>query len=231
MFVHSESSEEEDEETKAFRVMYLTNPNCFHQQLMELNYSDVIMRIYIYTKSNKLSPKLKKKYLAKLESESAKVVTVASSICFPEALFGASFDEIFSPSENEEESDEDKQTDYCIRKYVIDNNLIDKNDLNVELNPDNLDIAPDFICTDLVDDAFEELEDQFKSPFQFVEEKTKRQNRCMNRVIKNAKAVDFMSRLSVLSEVNLKDEFKAVERKNFIEFMSNLYKDMAKCQD
>lgn len=227
--LHSESSEEqyEDKETKEFKEMYLSNPNCFRQQLMELNYPDIVMKIYIYSNANKLSKKMRKKFLAKVDSESEKIVVIASSICFPEALFGIVFDEMFS--DTQEDEDDDKETDYCIRKYVVDNNLIDTNEFTVEINPDNLDIAPDFNCTDHVDDTFEELEDELKSSFFFSEVKSRRQNRCLQRVIKHAKVIDYMLSLGVMTELKISDEIRANERKKFIDFMSNLYRDMAKC--
>lgn len=230
MMQSDDSSEEQDDDTKVFKEMYLTNPACFHEQLMALNYPEVVMRTYVYVKSNKLTGKLRKKYLAAVEADNTKIIIIACSICFPEALFGTAFDEIFANStDDEDEPLDDKQTDYCIRKFVVDNNLIDSDVYSVELNPDNLDNVSELDCTEFVEDAFEELKDQLRNSFLTYSTQPKLQVRCMNRAIRKANSVNFMSRLSVLSELNLTDEAKAVEKNRFIGFMGDLYGELTKC--
>lgn len=229
MMSPDDSFEEVEGEVKTFKEMYSSNPGCFHEQLIALNYPEVIMRTYIYMKSNKLSSKLRKKYLSVVEADNTKKIVIASSICFPEALFGAVFDEIFAYSTDEDEPLDDKQTDYCIRKFVVDNNLIDSDMYTIVLNPDNLENVADLDCTEFVEDSFEELRDQLKISFLSDSVQPKSEIRCMNRAIRKANSVNVMSRLSVLSELNLKEEAKAVEKDRFVKFMGDLYGDLTKC--
>lgn len=229
MIQADDSSEEPDETTNDFREMYSTNPVCFHEQLKVLNYPELIMQTFIYTRSRKLSSKLKKQYLAALEADNIKKIVIASSNCFPEALFGAAFDKIFANTTEEDEPLDDKQTDYCIRKFVVDNNLIDTSIYTVELNPDKLENLSDLDCTEFVEDAFEELRDSLRNSFLTDNMQLKSKKRCMNRAIRKANSVSYMSRLSVLSELKLNDESKSVEKDQFIKFMGDLYGDLTKC--
>lgn len=223
-------SEEEDEETINFKEMYFSNPICFHEQLRSLNFVNVIMKTLIYTKSNKLRERQRKKFLANVHNENVKKILIASSICFPDKLFGSTFDEIFASPKDDNATLDDKLSDYCIRKYVIDNNLIDTSAHNVSLNPENLEIVPDFDCNDTLKTSFDDLITTLTSSF-VLEGRLQPESQifCMTKIIREKDATNFMSRLSVLNELNLSNEEKLVEKSKYIDFMAKLYVELAKC--
>ncbi|KAG5677368.1 hypothetical protein PVAND_007132 [Polypedilum vanderplanki] len=223
----SSEDEEKDEDLAQFKKLYAQDPTCVYDQLLSLNYPDVLMQIYIYKKSTKLSNRQKKKYLSALEDDTVKKLTIASTICFPDQFFGLMFDEIFSEDESEVQSLEDKQIEYCITKYVIENKLIDTTVYQVNENPHNIDT--NFDCTDHNEDLFEELEELIRDQIINETSQSRRQVRCMTRAIKNKNTAQYLAKYSVLSEITLNDEQKNKFRNEFVTFMKELYVLLIKC--
>lgn len=222
----TKSSSEESEETEEFRNVTSETADCFRQQLSAINYPEDAMKLFIYSKSSKLSKKQKKKLLTATESDILKKFQITMSICMSDAIFGEMFDDMMK-EESEDGDLEEKQNDYCIRKYVIDNGIIDPIEYTINLNPDNIEL--NFQCDVMVEDLFEIFEETVKEAFENESMKSRKQLRCLSRAIRNEDAVKYMVKISVLSEVSLSDEQTADLRTEFITNFQKLYLEMIKC--
>ncbi|XP_070497360.1 uncharacterized protein [Chironomus tepperi] len=220
------SSSEEGDDSKEVDQFFIDNAVCLREQFEAINFPEIMMKLFVYEKSVKTSKNQKKKLLAAANKELENKVQVAMAMCASEDVFGEMFDKIIAESE-EEDTLEEKQNDYCIRKYVADNEILDSNQFKFNLNPDNIEL--NFECKDRIDDMFESLEDVLKDAFE-VPNQSKKQLRCMNRVLRTGKAGEFIAKISVLSEVKLNDEQKTVFRNEFITKLKGFYIDMVQCR-
>lgn len=222
----SSSSSEESEDSKEAGQLIKDNSACIRQQLEAINFPEIMMKLFVYESSLKTSKKQKKKLVSATNTEAENKLQVAVSVCVSEPVFGEMFDNIMEDEVKDEDSLDEKQNDYCIRKYVVDKELIDTNEFTIILNPDNIEL--NFECEDRIDDMFESLEEVIKDSFETANQ-SKKQLRCMNKALRTGKAGEFIAKISVLSEVKLDDEQKKIFRAEFVDKLKGYYQEMIKC--
>ena len=126
----------------------------------------------------------------------------------------------------DEQAIEGKQINYCVRKYVVDKNLVDTSAFPVNLNPDNIEL--NFNCEDKIKNAIEALEETIKEIYKGVY-KSETQLQCLTKAIINGKGLDYVAKAFVLSEVQLTDDKKNQFRSEFIESFRALNEEIIKC--
>lgn len=138
--------------------------------------------------------------------------------------FGLVFDNVFV---HKTEYGNDPMTDYCARKYVVENNLIDVNTYKVVLNHKNLDIEG-INCSKVLETENKLVEGMMTAAF-VNPSRTPSEVACMKQKVVQSGFVGKLMTIGVLSNVEITDEQKQNERRRFVEFGSQLIKSVATC--
>jgi len=224
--VSESSTDEESEESKDMRKLYQDNSACIRGQLNSIGYSELMMKIYVYQHSKRTSNNQKKKLSSATEAEATKKLAIAISLCISEQVFGELFDNLMTNNTEEVETLEDKQNDYCIRKYVIDKELIDTDKFTVTINPDNIEL--NFTCASRIGSIFEDLKKIIQDGFE-IPNQSKKQARCLNKTIKSENGIEYIAKISVLSEIQMADDLRKELRSEFVQTIKKLHMRMIKC--
>lgn len=204
--------------------------DCLVDELKKYHFAEVSMKKYVYQNMNRLSRRKRKKALKAIDYALEKKMETALKLCLSDEMFGDLFDELYA-SANETDSLEssDFEEDYCVRKYMVDNDFINTTLYNVNLNPENIETA-NLKCDDFVKSAMEEIEDALKEEFESeLDRPSRRATKCMKKTIRSFDFFVVSFRVVAFGEVGLTDEAKAAERSKFIELMKNLYEQITKC--
>lgn len=135
--------------------------------------------------------------------------------------FGEMFDDF--ECKNSSSSETDLLDQYCVRKFVIDNDLIDLSIYNVTINPTNLNVTG-VECGSMIETGFElGLTRALDSKHH---ELTPEQKECIGDKLRNKKFYNQMLRTMVIKELQLTDEQAAIERPKFIQFMLDLTQEI-----
>jgi hypothetical protein len=219
------ASKEESEESSDKRKLYQDNSACIRTQLDEVGYSDLMMRLYVYENSKTISKNQKKRLSSATEAEATLKTAVGFSLCTSETVFGELFDNLMK-NEDDDDSLEGKQSDYCLRKYVVDKGLINTEKFSVILNPHNIEL--NFNCDNQTDSVFEELQNIIIQLFE-IPGQNKKHYRCMNRTVKSEKGAEYTAKMSIYTAIQLTDEQKKELRSEFVQTFKNLHKQTMKC--
>lgn len=185
-----------------------------------------MMQHYIYSTSKKLSEKQKNDLLTATEHEESLILPSAFTMCSTEIQLGEMFDKFIKEYDQKEDTLEAKQTDYCLRNFVVDNKLIDTKFYSVNLNPDNIEL--NFDCTSIMKDLFEILEQQIKEGFK-TNGTTRKKFRCLTTAIKAQKTVEYQAKNLVMADIAMTEYQKHALPNEYIEKMKILHKEMTKC--
>lgn len=132
--------------------------------------------------------------------------------------FGEMFDDDKNSSDNLELYEQ-----YCIRKFVIDNDLIDLSIYNVTLNPTNLNVTG-IECESMIENGFElGLTTALHGKHYQL---TPEQKECIGDKLRHKKFYKQMLRTMVIKELQLTEEQAAIERPKFIRFMVDLTEEI-----
>lgn len=221
------SSEETDLEAIVSNELLKQREKCLKLVFDAMYFPELLMKISLYEKSTKTPKKVKKKLLSAANHDAEKKLDIAISVCFPEEYIGVEFDELIQPEDRSNYTLDDKQDNYCARKYIVDNKLIDTSVHPIVLNPDNLEL--NFDCTDKLEDLFEIYEEHIKESFETEGDQPRSQLRCFSRVIRNKNISQFMAKTALLAELKLTDKQKEEFRTDFVDKIKELYIEMIKC--
>lgn len=119
--------------------------------------------------------------------------------------------------------------DYCVRKHVVDNNLIDTTIYNIELNPENLNVD-DINCLEVVKSPISEIRktmiaDMRRDDIGFNEN----QIQCAVKQFREDHNTDKLLRIIVLIEQNLTEEQKAEAKESYMKLMTGIMRAIIKC--
>ena len=220
------STDDESDESMDMKKLYKENSGCIRGQLNTVGYADLMIKLYVYEQSKRTSKNQKKKLKSATESEATKKLAIAISLCVSEPVFGELFDNLMKNDDKEAETLDDKQNDYCIRKYVIDKELIDTNKFPVTLNPDNIEL--NFNCNNRINSILEDMKKIINEGFE-IPGQNKKQARCLSKAIKSENGVEYIAKISVLTEIQITDDLKKELRSEFVQTIKNLYMQMIKC--
>lgn len=146
------------------------------------------------------------------------------AICRQIDEFGMEFDKLFSSAKNLT-----TREDYCIKKYLIKNNLIDIYHYDIDPNPHKLNVTG-LNCEELIRKSNEEIYDQLSfiylsNPNLSNDEKVE----CAIEKFREAEYFDLMMKITALTTLNITLEQKSQERENFVDIFSNITSNIATC--
>ncbi|CRL07703.1 CLUMA_CG020657, isoform A [Clunio marinus] len=196
---------------------------CIVNTLKELKWSDLDIKEQIYLISDGLTGEEKDMKIQELKKVQARISGNAIVSCLADKEFSELFNQIYAKDDQE-----DDVSDYCARKYAIESNLIDRNVYHISLNPKNISvngIECDIINKQHFDDAEEELRQHLLRDFKEDRQKVD----CLIKKYHENRYFDKTLSIALLSELDITEQQKEVERKRFIENMTVITKNLAEC--
>jgi hypothetical protein len=182
---------------------------------------DILSKKLVYTTIKKLSRKQERVLLEKLQNDLVKSVQLIEAICAPEIFSGTFFDEKL------QEIDNDHQTDYCIRQYLVDKKLIDPKVTQINMNPHG--IRTGFDCTYKVENYLDKMEKSVQVYFERETRQPRHQVRCIGLTIQKHNTADYLTKVTYLNAGTDRSGNGAEEKQKFAQFMLRLFKDLLKC--
>lgn len=154
-----------------------------------------------------------------LEYIKATVVT-----CKGETDLAGEFDMLFE--KKIEKNDATRAEEYCIKKYLIKNNLIDTELYNIDPNPHKINTTG-LNCEAMIrksnDEIYEEL------GFVYLETINGEKVECALEKFRQADYFDLMMKITALTTVNITPEQKLNERDNFVRILSRISENISTC--
>lgn len=203
--------------------------DCVSQRLAEANASEIMMKQLVYSSAHttKISESSKNKMLAELDEFLEKLMTASVMVC-DDTDISEMFEQLFEKGVNESSSEiTDTENNYCLRRYTIENNLIDTNVHKLNINPQYNSID----CSAMNQAQMKETEDAIRIEFEEdLDRPSKKAKRCLLRAIRTSNYFDSSLRVRILAQIGISGDVKSKEKKIFIEKMKMLYKEMLKCK-
>lgn len=183
--------------------------SCIVTDLKEQFYADYFLKELVY-----------KNYAGMIGSERLELITANQKIhenmlenviekCVEESLFKSNFHNSFKSLS--------PQTMYCLRRYIIEKDLIDTRKIKVNLNPLKINLAG-IKCKPLVKVQFEHVENEFKSLFGNVSQE---KVQCMIGKFQENKYGDIIVAIKLLKDFKITDYQVKKYRVLFEKMMDN----------
>lgn len=193
--------------------------DCVIDKLKENNYIEYVFKEFVHQTDRTTSVKQLQIQFEEDREVYKKILVRASIQCSGLDSFGKYFDEIYK-GDSTENAEEEPDVDYCLRKYIEQNNFIDPKVYTMNLNPTNIDISG-VDCVVLIKKSRKEAAD-------FIHEELKTDGflpqvlECVEQIYTANNAVDQMITVSYLSELKLNDQQLTVFRNKFVDMMTNI---------
>lgn len=146
--------------------------------------------------------------------------------CKGETDLAGEFDALFETQMKLEKNDVTRAEEYCIKKYLIKNNLIDTELYNVDPNPHKINVTG-LNCEAMIrksnDEIYEEL------GFVYLETINAEKVECALEKFRQADYFDLMMKITALTTVNITPEQKLNERDNFVRILSRISENISTC--
>lgn len=201
--------------------------SCVAMNLNNSDFVDMTLKVVVYEVLGEASSKdyqvEKKEANEKVEND----IMDAVILCLFQEEYGQLFDEMLTPTENEEE---DIEADYCARKAIVNDHLINPS-YNLTLNPKNIDTSS-INCIEKLKELDFELEKELKNGL--LEDEPDISSNSLNCRVRICNENNYTRKIiatSLLSEVNLTEAQKMVERNKFIIFMGRIGFKTGECSD
>jgi phosphoribosylaminoimidazole-succinocarboxamide synthase len=188
---------------------------CLIEELKTSNAANHYMKRLVYSNSNWTSELKQQK--DKEVKNNIKVILrkVVKSCKVCEVLNGKQFDSYFKIFS---EGSKDPVKEFCVRKHVLENKLIDTSTYNVTLEPNTN--ATELICAKKLESFAERFTKELITVLKdngrgFTDAEVE----CFLARLQNVKFMDKMLVIGVLSEISITEAQKADERRKYVEFM------------
>lgn len=219
-----------EEELKSDKDLQ-NDAECIVEHMKKLHVAEVSMKKIVYEHTKKMSKRKRNKAIKAIDFAIEKKMTTAVKLCTVDSTFGAAFRILYlSGQSNDSEEDIDKKNeDYCLRKYMTENNFIDLTVYKVNLNPDNITVIG-LNCDRIVKDSIEIGENSFKEEFEDEDGQLSKQiSRCLTKTIREHKLFEASTKVVMLGEIGVTDEVAEAEKKMYVQKMSALYDGLLSC--
>lgn len=150
-----------------------------------------------------------------LEDKAQDMVDGALIKCRGQIEYGTFFDTFYEQKRIEQFNDE---FDFCMRKHLIDRNVISANSYNFKANPKNL-RTEGIDCVHIMKTALEQMKTQVSSAGSTC---------VINTFIDNG-YLDLMLKIQLLTKLNITPQEKEVEKQVFIQQMINMTHSIRSC--
>lgn len=210
--------------------------DCIIETLKKSNFTNYLLITYVYSSDERISAVKKDEMMAHLQKDLTNFTLDSFIHCQSGKKFGEVFDDLFSDSSSDEEELDDAE-DYCVRKRIVDSNLINMDQVTIELNPKKIETAK-LDCNVLYQKALKDGEDELvktllddDSSEQNDEKKNMKPTEvaCLVGVIREDNYIDQMVLFDYIKEMNLDEARKSEMRERFIKIMTKLVKSSSKC--
>lgn len=190
---------------------------CIVDEMKLRDSADDYMKRLVFSTSNTLTVTEKQQIDLKIKLNTKMTLKNAAKSCKAyEKVYEKEFDRFFKIFS---EGESDKVKDFCVRKHVVDNKLMDFSVYNVTIFPENVN-ATQIVCAKILEKFAEgftkglikTLRDDGKG-FDEVELE------CFLGKLQKVKFMDKLLVIGVLSEIDITEEQKNAERKKYVEFM------------
>lgn len=206
--------------------------DCLNEKSQEGELADLAFKIFVYRGSSTLSKTKQKKAMRAFEQAIEKKTETLVKICAATKTFGELFDGLCKAitEDSSSESEEDSPLeDYCIMKYLTENNIINTTIHHIDLNPKNVDVTG-ADCNKMVkkakSDAISVLKKEFDEEDDFQSRPLKK---CLKKTLNGSRYFEIAGKAAVLCEVTMTPEVKEFERGQFIEGIAKIYEAIYQC--
>jgi hypothetical protein len=229
MFFDAEAEVDDDEEMSHVESSILGNWECYYNTLLKARFPENIMKKYIYTKSNKLSRAQKDWFLNAVKNDITMNFVLCLETCESDFMGARFFKNIFEVQDVKNKPLYDQQSEYCVRKYVIESEDYANDELvkRIKLNPDNLDV--NFDCTDYIADFFDEFYDGMKMDFRTQCRQPKKEIRCFNKKLESSEHKKVRAKVFALRKVDLSEQEKSALKNEHITSRKAIYNELLEC--
>lgn len=214
-------------------LQYQDNHVCLLRILDNENYKNLLLKKATFEqRSEGIIKKLdrmwtgkktpKQKAIERVEKELQDCVDLAKLNCNLKIGFEEVFDSFFEVEYEEENylPYEDVE-DYCIKKKLMDQQIIDPIKYRIKLFPSNIRVES-LDCTKILDPIKKNLIASLNE-FQSETSSDRRKNRCAFKVLKDEDEYFYtMLKMEILSKINLSLEEKQMERIDFVDKMTEI---------
>lgn len=196
--------------------------DCIVDNLRKFRWSDLDIKEKVYEVSE-LPEDERRSSISEIKALQGKTSSEAVVNCFAEKEFGDLFDHIIMKDDQE-----DLVGDYCARKFILENNLIDAHKYQVIRNPNNLN-TKDIKCDVIIKQHFADAEEELR---QYLIKSSSENANKIDCLINKYHENQFLNKtlaIAMLGELALTEDQKAVERNEFIQSMTKITSDLSVC--
>lgn len=195
------------------------NELCLEKDLVKNKIIDVTLKAVVF---DILVENSGKKYEAEAKDANDKLENVIDDslmYCLFKEDFSDAFDELFT---EESEEEEDLEADYCGRKLVIDNQLLDTSVYTLPLNPKNINLD-NVNCEEKLKEVIKKLEVGLSDSMKKEDPQLTEQNlECRLNAFRSGNTYSNMIAAFFFSEINMSAEQKEVEKRKFTIMLGKL---------
>lgn len=203
----------------------IKDAECIVEMLRHSKMSDYFLMAKNLETSTHLSNSQKEQKTKEMKKNQEDLLNSIKATCYSTRHFGEEFVNLLH--KNEDISNDPKKA-YCLRKYVVDHNLIEMNNYHIKLNKQNIDISG-INCGPVMEDLTKIEKATLTNTYK-TEDKTRTSKKieCMvQKAMDNSFANKIWS-IVVLGELKMSDKQKKDERKRYIETMLRIKKIIEK---
>lgn len=149
--------------------------------------------------------------------------------CKSESDFGDEFDALFEAERKAVRNVTDYEEQYCVKKYLVKNNLIDTFAYNIDLNPHNINVTG-LNCEETIKKSNNDIYEQLG--FVYLESSNLgnvEKVECALEKFREADYFDLMMKIAALTTVPISPEQRLEERENFIRILSKISSNISTC--
>lgn len=192
---------------------------CVEENLKENKFFEATIKTTVYEVLHESFGRSYEKEIKEANDKLDSVIEDSTLYC----IFKENFEESFDKLVAHDKQGEDLETDYCARKYIIDNHLL-KPVYTLPLNPNNINTA-NVNCADKIKKLLKEIEDDLTDPDENngVE--------CKRKVFSDDKTHDKVVVTYFYNDLKMTPEQKAVEKKNYILLYGKIAVKTAECEE
>lgn len=199
---------EELEKTPQFK----TDLECIMDNLKKTQMSLFLLKELVYEASTSLSEETKSIKIQEAKKAQEKNALIISLKCIAIRRYGDLFDRMMIYTSSEEDNYDPKE-EYCIRKYVNDNNILNNEIYKYKLNPGNVNV--DEINCDPIMENFSKVADNKMTNIFEKEIASLLEKECYNSKFDVNQSTDRMLAIMVLRKLKLSEV--SDERQKFID--------------
>lgn len=212
---------------------------CVMESLKNSDFGNSLLLIYVYETSDNIANEEMQKKLKLAKSQVTHATFNSFMSCQADKKFTQIFDSLLNGDDSSSEEETDEKEDYCIRKHIIDNNLINKNHFKLQLNPKNLDTSA-IDCNVLYQKALKDAEDELVKALLEDDDSSEEQDvnkmkidpsnvTCVLESIRKGNFIDQMLHFDYIKEYDLTPVKKEELRLEFVNVMTRLAEKSSDC--